>query len=104
KNLVIAISPDETRAGMASGSTGATLRLLDLLTGKTIVDLRGHTESISYLAYSPGGRLIASASGDSTVRVWDTVRLRQQVILRANRSFVYSVAFSPDGRRLAAGG
>jgi WD40 repeat protein len=34
------------------------------------MDLKGHTESVNEIEFSPDGQTIASASADGTVRIW----------------------------------
>ncbi len=46
------------------------LTLIDLKTGEVLRHLFGHTERIRSLAFSEGGRLLASAADDRTVSVW----------------------------------
>ena len=56
------------------------------------------------VAYSPGGRTLASGDGDGTVRLWDVSDpAHPQELGRPLTDVytVYSVAFSPDGRTLA---
>ncbi len=64
--------------------------------------LRGHTERIAQIAWSPDGHLLASASHDRTIRLWDTQTAHRLHTLSGRSASIYSVAWSPDGRLLAS--
>ncbi|TFK35921.1 WD40-repeat-containing domain protein [Crucibulum laeve] len=61
--------------------------------------LKGHTNNVYTVAYSPDGKCIASGSGDSTVTVWksDTGLKAMRPLIGHNVS-VRSVTYSPDGK------
>jgi len=62
----------------------------------------GHSDSVSDLALSPDGQLMASAGRDETVKLW---RVSDGRLLRTLNYFrPVSVAFSPDNTLVAAGG
>lgn len=65
--------------------------------------LRGHTDIIWSLAWSPDGTRIASGGDDRAVRIWQ-VASGKQVRKLEHRARVDVVAWSPDGRWLATGG
>jgi len=66
------------------------------------VTLRGHTNAIRSVAFSPDGKALATGGWDKTVRVWDLAS-GGQVHLLNHRDSVDCVAFSPGARQIAAG-
>ena len=65
----VAYSPDGKT--LASGSADNTIKLWDVATGKNIITLRGHTNSIDSVTFSPDGKTLASGSWDNTIKLWD---------------------------------
>src|SRR6266567_4673103 len=64
---------------------------------------RGHSDKVFAVAWSPGGRYIASGSRDTTVHVWDAVSGTRASIYRGHTNCLLSVAWSPAGKQLASG-
>ncbi len=65
--------------------------------------LRGHTNTINRIAWSPDGSLLASPSGDGRIRIWDVAQGECIAVLEKHFNMVKSVAWSPNGHRLASG-
>jgi WD40 repeat protein len=65
--------------------------------------LKGHTDRVGSIVFSPDGSTLASGSDDHTVRIWDIKSEQCLEILREHTSRVWSVAFSTDGQMLASG-
>jgi WD40 repeat protein len=107
----VAFSPDGKRiaAGMIfSGGSGIEweehwVRVWDAATGHQDLALKGHTRSVTSVAFSPDGKRIASGSWDSTVKVWDATKRKEILTFKGHPDMVTCVAFSPDGKRIASG-
>ena len=94
----VTFSPDGKR--VATASQDQTAKVWDAATGKLLLTLRGHTESVNGIIYSPDGKRIATTSDDSTAKVWDATTGELLLTLLGHTNGIYRIAFSPDGTRL----
>jgi len=79
-----------------------TIRLWDPVTGKSCRILRGHSDLVNAVVFSPDGKLVASASNDQTVRLWDPATGESCGVIRGHSDHVKAVVFSPDGKLVAS--
>ncbi|NER25126.1 MAG: WD40 repeat domain-containing protein [Symploca sp. SIO1C2] len=80
------------------------IKLWDIVTGKEIVKLSGHSDKVTSIAFNPqNGAILASCSYDKTIKLWYIPEKRCLGTLSAHQEAVYTLAFSPDGEILASG-
>ena len=85
---------------VASGSCDKTIRLWRTMTGALMHVLKGHSDWVISVAFSPDGT-IASGSLDGIVRLWDASTGETSRIIEGHFGCVEKVAFSPNGRLFA---
>ena len=78
------------------------------LRNTTVKTLKGHTEVVNSVAFSPDGKWLVSGSEDATLKMWDisqwqNIEARKPVTFRMP-SPIPQVAFAPDGKLLATAG
>ncbi len=66
--------------------------------------LGAHSQKALTVAFSPGGRLLASGSVDGIVKIWDSTTGEERAALAGHIGPVETVGFSLDGNTLASGG
>lgn len=89
---------------VATASQDKTARIWDVTDGKTKAELKGHTDIVDTIAFSPDGKALATAGADKSVRLWNPADGKELKTLGSHDGSVYAVAFSPDGKLLASAG
>ncbi len=106
----MAFSPEGKR--LAIGSREKYVKLWNVVSGREICTLEGHTWPVVKVEFSPDGARVVSCSSNSSgwgndqgkpceVKVWDAHSGAQMLSLKGHTSFVNCVTFSADGKRLA---
>ncbi len=96
--------PGHELPGPAQAQDIGTVRLWDAATGRPLRELRGHTDRVSVIVFSPDGRLVATDAADGTGRIWDAASGACLATLYGLTGSQGAMAFSQDGKRLATEG
>src|SRR5262249_38966458 len=71
-----------------------------------MVVLKGHTETVYAIAFSPDGKYVVTGSFDKLAKLWEAATgkdLRTVGGTQGHQSLVLGVAFSADGKNTATG-
>lgn len=96
------ISPDEQRIAFTTIYPHQGIYLCNIKTGEIVNTLKGHTQTVNSVAFSPDGSLLASASDDNTIICWgaETGEIIWQLYGFAAR--VSSLTYSHNGKFVVA--
>ncbi len=100
----LAVGYDHPSLPVGDGSDDSTIKLWDVARGVEERTLRGHSDAITSLAFSPDAAVLLSGSKDKTVKLWDVSGGKERRTLRGHSSSIYSVALSDDSKLIASGG
>ena len=88
---------------LPDGSENQMVQVWDIPTSQCLSTLRGHSDLIRSVAFSPDSSLLASGGNDQTIKLWDIHSGQCCKTFLGHSTWVRSVAFSPDGALLASG-
>jgi len=107
----LAFSANGSHLAVAAGDAGQA-GLMDVYpvakdssVGPRVLRLaKAHTDSIYGLAFSPGGKLLATAGYDRVIHLWPVVAGTTMPLrtLKDHSDTIYALAFHPEGKRLAS--
>lgn len=80
--------------------------MYDIVAGKLLAELKGHSSSITDVVFHPNEFLLASSSNDGTVKFWDLESFHQvsATTFQPDVGPIRKIAFHPDGKSLIASG
>ena len=100
---IFSVALNMTGELLAAGTANGEIRTWTTAEAYPHRILRGHTEWVRSVSFSPLNDILVSGSEDQTIRVWDVDTEKCLKVLEGHASTVYSVVFSPDGRTIASG-
>jgi WD domain, G-beta repeat len=110
----LSISPDGRTLAACTGSwfmQGSRIKgedygqhivqLWDIPTGRPLLSIKGHTDNVRSVVFSPDGHSLLSGGEDKTIRLWETATGQELVRWNVDEP-VNQVAISQDGKKVAA--
>jgi WD40 repeat protein len=98
----MALSPDATLLAAVDAEEGTKINIWDVSKRKMVRTLKGHTDTIVCLRFTPDGKRLISSSKDKTIKFWDPWIEQSYVLVPGKIPFaIRHAAFSPDARLVA---
>lgn len=101
----LSVSPDGRLVAVAGTQNVGSIRICDLDKTQEILNLLGHDQVVTSVAFAPDGRTVLSGSYDRTARLWEVATGKQIFVFKEDTPPGSTpVAFSPCGRIVASAG
>src|SRR5438105_3123719 len=72
-----------------------------------LATLKGHTEAVYAIGFTPDGKHVLTGSFDRTLKMWETATGKEVKTFggpQGHQNLVLSLSVSPDGQSVASGG
>ena len=97
----LAFSPDGRR--IAIGTADGAVRVVGTR-GRRTLTLRGHSDTVNGIGFSPDGTSLVTASDDETARIWNLRSGSTAAVLRGHDGVVHSASFARGGTSVVTAG
>ncbi|MTJ14090.1 protein kinase [Anabaena sp. UHCC 0187] len=99
KMIVSGGNCEETNHSQCHGN----LKLWDVITGREIISLEGHSQSVNAVAITANGKILVSGSDDQTIKIWNLQTNQLIHTLKGHTDAIHSLAISADNKTLVSG-
>lgn len=97
-------SPDGEVLISGGSYNDGKIKLWDIKTGRELDKIRGQRVSVTHLALSPDGSILASCGEDSALNLWNWETGEYTHLFIEHTSNLLALAITPDSRVLVSGG
>ncbi len=101
ESRVAAFSPDG-RFLVGGSDRVNSIRVWEVVTGRLVAVLDGHTGPVGCLAFSPDGGKLVSGSFDTSVKIWDFPSRKEVKDYHGHSAGIAAIAIHPDGHSVAS--
>ena len=97
----VSFNHDGTKIASTSGVSGWIWSTAD---GKELLELKGHSDEVTCIDFSPDGSRVMTGAGDNTTRLWNAAKGGDSLKTLQQDARVNCVRFNSDGTRVVTGG
>ena len=97
---MLSIKFDPSGDNALISSTDKNVYVCDLATGRNLMTLKGHSESVFSAKFSPDGQYIVTGSADESAILWDSSTGKLLAPFKSSQGSIYDVHFNPNGLQL----
>ena len=98
----LSLNPDNTI--LAIGDLHSNIHFFQTKNYQHLRTLKGHTDGVFSISFTPDGKHFVSCSGDTTLKLWQMSNYECIRTFAGHQNLVKSAVFSPDARVIASGG